>query len=564
MTEIKKLRCAIYTRKSTEEGLDQDYNSLDAQRDAAEAYIKSQRHEGWQLVPTHYDDGGFSGGTLERPGLQKLLDDIKANRIDIIVVYKVDRLTRSLHDFAKLVEVFGAHNISFVSVTQSFNTTNSMGRLTLNMLLSFAQFEREVTSERIRDKFASSLQKGIWMGGPLPLGYDLAHRKLIINKTEAEQVRFVFENYLSANSTNELLRLMKKMNIKTKSWVTQKGKTTSSNYYNKSSLYVMLKNAMYNGKMRHKDKIYDGEHEAIINDDLWQAVQDKISSRRYDRRSMRAYDTKTFILRNKLFDDAGHKLTTSYSIRKHQDQKSHIRYYINHHATVFGYKDKVKYLNADDMESVIDTVVREAFRSNENLYHTWFNIAENQKAELLTHAVNKVEMALDHLKITLDMSAIEHIEDLHRTRKIQFSSIEIKPYPTKDLIKFETDDDAMICNFPYRHQKYRGRKVITDKEGHQINIPKTDKKSGLIMAIITASQCHKHLGEGTCKTIVDLAKKFNRDRSYISKIMKLHYLSPQIKGRILDGEQPQTTTIQNLLKIADHYSWQKQEQLFGI
>jgi len=564
MTEIKKLRCAIYTRKSTEEGLDQDYNSLDAQRDAAEAYIKSQQHEGWQLVPAHYDDGGFSGGSLERPGLKQLLDDIKANKIDIIVVYKVDRLTRSLHDFAKLVEVFDTHDISFVSVTQSFNTTNSMGRLTLNMLLSFAQFEREVTSERIRDKFASSLKKGIWMGGPLPLGYDLDHRKLIINETEAEQVRFVFENYMTASSTNELLRLMKKMNIKTKSWVTQKGKTTQANYYNKGSLYVMLKNATYNGKMRHKDKIYDGEHKAIIDDDLWNRVQNKLLSRKSGKKPRGCYETKSFILRHKLFDDAGQKLTTSYSIKKRGEEKLHIRYYNNHHANVFGYKDKVKYLNADDIEAVIDTVVREAFRSNEELYQAWFNIAEGQKADLLINAVKKVEMSLDELKITLNTNSVNHIEDLHRTRKINFSSVELNPYPTKDMIEFKTQGDVMVCTFPYRHQKYKGRKIITDENGHQINIPKTDKNTGLITAIITAAQCHKNLSNGTCKTIVDLAKLFGRDRSYISKIMKLHYLSPKIKGSILDGLQPRTATIQNLLEIVDQYDWRKQESSFGM
>lgn len=563
MTIAKKLRCAIYTRKSTDEGLDQDYNSLDAQRDAGEAYIKSQKHEGWQLVPTYYDDGGFSGGNLERPGLKKLLNDIKLNKIDIIVVYKVDRLTRSLHDFAKLVEVFDAHSISFVSVTQSFNTTNSMGRLTLNMLLSFAQFEREVTSERIRDKFAASLKKGIWMGGPLSLGYDLSHRKLLINATEAEQTWFVFKNYLTTKSTYDLLRLMKKMNIKTKSWVTQKGKTVQSNYYTKSTLYVMLKNVIYNGKIRHKDKIYDGEHDAIIDDDLWGRVQDKLS-RFKDQKLRGSYSIKPYILKNKIFDDAGNKLTTSYSVRKHKDKKSHIRYYINHHATVFGYKDKVKYLNADDIESVIDTVVREAFRLNEDLYRTWFNIADNQKIELLNGVVERIEISLDQLKITLNNDTVEKIENLHRIQKIQFSSVGLKPYPTKNDIKFDIQDDVMICTVLYTHQKYRGRKVITDKNGHQINIPKTDKNSGLITAIITAAQCHKNLSEGSCKTIVDLAKKFGRDRSYISKIMKLHYLSPKIKGIILDGLQPQTTTIQNLLKITNHYDWIKQEQIFGV
>lgn len=205
MAETKpKIRCAIYTRKSSEEGLEQEYNSLDAQRDAGEAYIKSQQHEGWQLIKKHYDDGGFSGGNINRPALQELMKDIQNGLIDIVVVYKVDRLSRSLHDFAKLVEVFDKHNVSFVSVTQAFNTTNSMGRLTLNILLSFAQFEREVTSERIRDKFASSKKKGLWMGGRLVLGYDVHERKLIINEEEAKQVRFVYEQYLKLDSIYDL------------------------------------------------------------------------------------------------------------------------------------------------------------------------------------------------------------------------------------------------------------------------------------------------------------------------------------------------------------------------
>ena len=208
--------------------------------------------------------------------------------------------------------------------------------------------------------------------------------------------------------------------------------------------------------------------------------------------------------------------------------------------------------------------MREAFRSNDDLYHSWFNIAEDQKAGLLCDVITKVEMSLDQLKITLNNDAIEKIENLHRIQKIQFSSVELKPYPTKDIIEFEVQDNVMICTIPYRHQKYRGRKVITDKNGHQINISKTDKNAGLITAIITAAQCHKNLSDGTCKTIVDLAKIFGRDRSYISKIMKLHYLSPKIKGRILDGLQPKTATIQNLLCIADDYDWKKQEVSFGI
>ena len=221
---IRKARCAIYTRKSSEEGLEQEFNSLDAQREACEAYIASQRHEGWIPVPDHYDDGGISGGTLQRPALQRLLADIEAGRVDVIVVYKVDRLSRSLMDFAKLVEVFERHGVSFVSVTQQFNTTTSMGRLTLNILLSFAQFEREVIGERIRDKFAASRKKGMWMGGHPPLGYDIENRKLVVNETEAALVRHIFERFIRIGSATKLVKELNAEGYRTKSWVTASGR----------------------------------------------------------------------------------------------------------------------------------------------------------------------------------------------------------------------------------------------------------------------------------------------------------------------------------------------------
>ena len=259
----KRSRCAIYTRKSSEEGLDMEFNSLDAQREACEAYVASQRSEGWAAIRERYDDGGFSGGTLERPALKQLLADIEAGLIDVIVVYKIDRLSRSLMDFAKLVEVFDRNNVTFVSVTQSFNTTTSMGRLTLNILLSFAQFEREVIGERIRDKFAASRKRGMWMGGFVPMGYDVKDRKLVVNEGEAATVRMIFERFVALGSASTLARALQAERV-----LNKRGKRIDKGF-----LYKLLRNRVYLGEAVHKGNSYPGEHDAIITQDLWDGVQ---------------------------------------------------------------------------------------------------------------------------------------------------------------------------------------------------------------------------------------------------------------------------------------------------
>ena len=259
---VRKLRCAVYTRKSSEEGLEQEFNSLDAQREACEAYIASQKPEGWVLVPDHYDDGGISGATLERPALKRLLADIEAQRVDVVVVYKIDRLSRALMDFSKLVEVFDRNNVTFVSVTQSFNTTTSMGRLTLNILLSFAQFEREVIGERIRDKFAASRKKGMWMGGFVPLGYDVKDRKLVVNEAEAATVRRIFERFTKIGSVTELVRALRDEGVRGK-----RGRLIDKGY-----VYQLFRNRVYIGEAVHKGTSYPGEHEAIISKALWDKV----------------------------------------------------------------------------------------------------------------------------------------------------------------------------------------------------------------------------------------------------------------------------------------------------
>ena len=306
--ERKYLRCAIYTRKSSEHGLEQDFNSLDAQREAAEAYIRSQAHEGWRLVKTHYDDGGLSGGTLERPALRSLLADIQSRKIDVVVVHKVDRLTRSLADFAKLVELFEAHGVSFVAVTQQFNTTTSMGRLTLNVLLSFAQFERELAGERIRDKFAASRRKGMWMGGTVPLGYDVKDRKLVINAEEAERVRLIFRQYLAAGSLPKLRAELDQRGVRSKQRILTSGQVRGGGAFWRGALYHLLQNRVYRGEVVHKGMVYPGEHEAIIDEGLWESVQARLSAR--GTKQGRGRTESGALLMGLLFDDRGATATT--------------------------------------------------------------------------------------------------------------------------------------------------------------------------------------------------------------------------------------------------------------
>ena len=319
------LRCAIYTRKSTEDGLEQEFNSLDAQREACAAYILSQRHEGWALVPEHYDDGGFSGGTMDRPGLQQLLAEVEAGKVDIIVVYKVDRLTRALSDFAKIVDVLDAKGASFVSITQAFNTTTSMGRLTLNVLLSFAQFEREVTGERIRDKIAASKKKGIWMGGTVPLGYDVRDRKLLVNLAEAEMVRHIFRRYLELGSVRDVVTLLGMEGWRTKVQIRASGPHRGGVAFGRGGILHLLKNRIYVGEIVHKGVSYPGEHEPIVPNGLWDAVQAKLATRDHaGDRAMRSRSPSLLV--GLLYDGLGRRMSPSHANK----QGKRYRYYITH------------------------------------------------------------------------------------------------------------------------------------------------------------------------------------------------------------------------------------------
>ncbi len=365
MSPRRNIRCAIYTRKSSEDGLDQDFNSLDAQYEACAAYVASQRHEGWTLLPGRYDDGGLSGGTLERPALQRLLEEIDAGRIDMVVVYKIDRLTRSLADFSKLVERLEQANCSFVSVTQAFNTSSSMGRLTLNVLLSFAQFEREVTAERIRDKIAASKKKGLWMGGNLPLGFnshpDPKARTLVVNEEEARTVRHLFGLYDALGCLRKVEERATVDGLRSKRVVRTDGSVKGDCPLSRGQIYYLLRNPVYLGKIRHKDKIWDGQHPAIIDQDIWDRVQEKMrqtSNRSRARGHSGARQLSTdpgSWLTGLLHDETGDRLTPTHTTRKGR----RLRYYVSNRL-ISGGKDISGWrLPGPALENaVIDVIVR--------------------------------------------------------------------------------------------------------------------------------------------------------------------------------------------------------------
>ena len=354
----KKLRCAVYTRKSTEEGLDREFNTLDAQRDACMAYVASQRAEGWLLVPDHYDDGGFSGATLERPALRRLMADIERGLVDVIVVYKIDRLSRSLMDFSKLVEVMDAHGVTFVSVTQSFNTTTSMGRLTLNILLSFAQFEREVIGERIRDKFAASRARGMWMGGKVPLGYDVCDRKLVVNEAEAAVVRRVFEGFADLQSGTELAKVLQRENRTSK----------TGRLLNKADVYRLLNNRTYVGEAAHKGQVYPGQHTAIISRALWDQVHAALKESPRVRANKNRNQTPA-LLKGLIFGVDGRALSPTHTRRRGRLY----RYYVSQSVLkgVDTGSDLVRRVSAAEIESLVVDQVRGLLRQPEIVVGTW-------------------------------------------------------------------------------------------------------------------------------------------------------------------------------------------------
>ncbi len=397
MSEVlkRRMRCAVYTRKSTDEGLDQEYNSIDAQRDAGHAYIASQRAEGWIPVADDYDDPAFSGGNMERPALRRMMADIEAGKIDVVVIYKIDRLTRSLADFSKMVEVFERYGVSFVSVTQQFNTTTSMGRLMLNILLSFAQFEREVTGERIRDKIAASKRKGMWMGGVPPLGYDVANRRLVANEQEAKLIRHIFRRFVELGSATMLVRELKLDGATSKSWVTQDGKIREGKPIDKGLIYKVLNNRTYLGELRHKEQWYQAEHPALVDRDIWESAQTILSSNgRVRGNATRA--KVPYLLKGIVFGNDGRALSPWHTTKKNGRR---YRYYLpqrdaKEHAGASG----LPRLPAAELESAVLDQLRLVLRS------------PNLLGEMLPRAI-ELDPTLDEAKVTVAMTRLDAIWD---------------------------------------------------------------------------------------------------------------------------------------------------------
>jgi len=424
-TTIKKVRCAIYTRVSTEAGLDQDFNSLDAQYDAAQAYIRSQAHAGWTLIRTRYDDGGFSGGSTDRPALQRLLADIRAQKITVIVVYKVDRLTRSLADFAKLVELFDAHKVSFVSVTQQFNTTTSMGRLTLNVLLSFAQFEREVTSERIRDKIGASKRKGLWVGGVVPLGYHAKDRKITVVEDEAKSVRHIFRRYLELKSLNLLMADLRRTGVTTKVRPLSNGRTIGGIPFTRGPLAALLRNRFYIGEVTYRGEIFAGEQPAIVDRKLFDAVQTKLDQQRVSHNKAR-YQSGA-LLTGRIFDECGNRMTPTYAVKN----GVRYRYYISA-PLVQGQPENAAPINrvpAAPIEKLIMAAVRDHLKLNakKGSPNGPDLIAD---VDLTATRIARVDVKQDHLAIQL--SPVPHAPSTGRNDpKAKLLIVPWKKLPSK-------------------------------------------------------------------------------------------------------------------------------------
>lgn len=474
------LRCAVYTRKSTEHGLDQEFNSLDAQREACEAYIKSQASQGWKVLPQHYDDPAYSGGNLDRPALKQLLADIEAGKVDVVVVYKIDRLTRSLADFAKLVETFDARSISFVAVTQQFNTTTSMGRLTLNVLLSFAQFERELASERVRDKIAASRKKGKWTGGTVPLGYEAKERKLVIDKAEAQTVRTIFRLYLELKSFGKLVAELDRRRIVTKRRDTEVVKYQGGIPFTYGPLSYLLRNRIYLGEIHHGGKWFKGEHDAILDQEIFDEVQALLKANVIDRKSGCAKNGA--LLQGKLFDDRGNRMGPSFS------SKNGVRYRFYVSRALRGRKREagtVTRISAPEIEGLVEAAIREQSNNPELTREKAISCIE--RAIVTDRAIR--------IALSPDMGGKASI-DIPWVRK--------------------TSNVGTIC----------------------LTLSKTKTDPKLLHAVIRAHAWLNDLHGGRYASVEDLAVANDLHPKVVRQGLRLAFLSPAATSSIIDGERP--------------------------
>jgi len=550
MSDRKVVRCAVYTRKSSEEGLDQTFNSLHAQREACEAYILSQKHEGWEVVRTEYDDGGFSGGNMDRPGLAKLLNDIAENRIDTVVVYKVDRLTRSLADFAKIVEQFDRQGVSFVSVTQQFNTTSSMGRLTLNVLLSFAQFEREVTGERIRDKIAASKKKGMWMGGVVPLGYDLQDRRLVVQEEEAARVRQIFDLYLQLGCVTKLQSRLDELGIRSKRRLSRKGRSSGDSVFSRGALYELLKNRIYLGEIRHKDKCYPGQHAAIVDQSVWNDVQTLLVANRPPDNA-HENDGEVSILTGRLFDAAGNRFTPSHTTKRGR----RYRYYVSQ-AIIHGNKadrGAVQRLPGRRIESIVCDGMANLIRNPQRLL-TIVSDCPSDPDEM-----NAIVRASDRYK--RQHRGMANICD--SVRRIVVDEQHVRLFVCRKGLRktlglplytcIDTEIEIPLPAVPMRIGGELRFKIEGDSERSRREVP------ALVAAVVRAREWLDRLMSGDVSNQRDLAAKEGLDERYVSRILPLAFLSPEITEEILDGTQPSHWCLDTFLGNVP-LDWQEQRR----
>ena len=525
-----RVRCAIYTRVSSDQGLDQEFNSLDAQYDAASAYIKSQVHAGWTVHRARYDDGGFSGGSTERPALQRLLDDVRARRIDVIVVYKVDRLTRSLADFVKLVELFDGHGVSFVSVTQQFNSTTPMGRLTLNILLSFAQFEREVTSERIRDKIAASKRKGLWVGGPLPLGYELSDGSLRIVEKEAAVVRLIFRRYLAVTGINELVRDLRKRNICTKSRMYATGRRRGGIPFGRGTLSHLLRNRFFIGEVKYRGEILPGEQPVIIEKALFEAVQRKLSSQQSHKTLTR--QKSEHLLKDLLYDDAGHLMTATHATKANV----RYRYYVSrpslHGEARTADLGSVSRVPADDIEKAVVSALRKHLVDQNPEGVNWKDNTE-----------------LDHETLASLVSRIE----LQRTQLV----ISIKPAD-------QSTEPTTLSVLWQKPPSKRSRKILLPAgvTREEIRPERAERRARLVAAIARGYRWLDEITVGDVKDSEQLAKRERCTVRQINLTLSLAFLAPSLVKAAVEGRLPRGVNIERLRDPDPN--WNKQFRDLGL
>jgi DNA invertase Pin-like site-specific DNA recombinase len=531
---IKPVRCAIYTRVSTEQGLDQEFNSLDAQYDAASAYIKSQAHAGWGPIRSRYDDGGYSGGSTDRPDLQRLLDDIRARKIDVIVVYKVDRLTRSLADFAKLVELFDAHGVSFVSVTQQFNTTTSMGRLTLNVLLSFAQFEREVTSERIRDKIAASKRKGLWVGGPLPLGYEMKDGKIAVVENEAERVRLIYRRYLELGGVNALVRDLKDKDIRTKIRLRATGATHGGILFERGSLFYLLRNRFYIGEVKYKGEVLPGEQPAILDRQLFDAVQQKLTDQWSHRNH--AKTKSNHLLTGLLYDDAGHRMIPTHATKA----GIRYRYYVSlphlkgeSKTTSVG---SVSRIPATDIENIIIKSVNEHLLAQHDQPSS--GRAHANYLGLITEQVVRIDVRKDRLIVRFKSAGIE--EGSHSA------------------------DDQML-SIPWQKPPSRKSRQILIPVGvsrNEVRPTRIERRARLVNAIVRGRRWLDEIVSGSVTDVQQIAARQKCSVRQVSMTISLAFLAPDLVKAAVEGRLPRGIGVERLREAPAE--WSRQFETLGL